>query len=47
MSQNFPVNGFKWRSNTLNFYEDFKQNYDKNSDREYILEIDVDYPEQL
>ena len=47
VSQNFPVNGFKWRNDTLNFYEDFKQNYDENSDREYILEIDVDYPEQL
>lgn len=47
MSQNFPVNGFKWRNDTLNFYEDFKQNYDENTDQEYILEIDVDYPEQL
>ena len=46
-SRKLPVNGFKWRNDTLDFYEDFKQNYDENSDQGYTLEIDVDYPKQL
>ena len=35
------------RKNTIHFYEDFRQMYDADSDIEYILEVDVKYPQQL
>ena len=40
MSQNLPVNGFKWvENNEIN--EEFIKNYDENNDKGYILEVDV------
>ena len=41
MSQKFPVDGFKWKKNMLKFNEDFIKNYDKDSDKGYIFEVDV------
>ena len=35
------------RKNTIHFYEDFLQMNDADSDIEYILEVDVKYPQQL
>ena len=29
----------------LKFNEDFIKNYDEDSDKRYILEVDVEYPE--
>ena len=29
------------------FTEDFIKNYDENSDEEYFLEVDVEYPKKL
>ena len=29
------------------FNEVFRKNYDENSDKEYILEVDVKYPEKI
>ena len=47
MSQNFPVNGFKWVKNLSRIKEHFMKNYDGNSDKEYLLEVDVEYPKNL
>ena len=47
MSQNFPVNGSKWLKNLSTIKERFMKNYDGNSDKEYLLEVDVEYPKNL
>ena len=39
MSEPLPVNGFDW--------VDFIWNYNKDSDKGYILEVDVEYPKIL
>ena len=46
MSQKLPVDGFKWKK-TLKFDEEFIKNYDEDSDKGYILEVDVEYPKNL
>ena len=46
-SQKLPVNGFKWKKNMLKFNEDFIKNYDENSDKGYILEVDAEYPKNI
>ena len=33
--------------NILNFNEDFIKNYDEDSDKGYIIEVDVEYPKNL
>ena len=35
------------RKNKFHFYEDLIQIYDEDNDVEYILEVDVKYPQQL
>lgn len=47
MSQIFPVYGFKWRNHKFNFYEEISQIYDKNSENEYMLELDIEYTKEL
>ena len=47
MSQKLPVNGFKQVKKLLKFNEDFIKNYDKNSNKGYTLEVDVEYPKNL
>ena len=47
MSQNLPVNGFKWVKNLSKFNEIFIGNYDENSDKGYFLKVDVDHPKKL
>ena len=47
MSQKLPVDGFKWKKNMLKFNDDFIKNYDEDSDKGYILEVDVEYPKHL
>ena len=49
MSENLPENGFKWvkQEELSNFNEDFIKNYDKNSDKEYFPEVNIDYPKEL
>ena len=47
MSQKLPVNGFKWVKNTSKIDEEFIKNYDEDSDKGYILEVDVKYPRKL
>ena len=47
MSQKLPVNGFKWIKNVTEINEKFIKNYDEDSDKEYIFEVDVEYPKRL
>ena len=47
MSQELPVNNFEWIKNTSQFNEEFIKNYKGESDKEYFLEVDVQYLEQL
>ena len=47
MSQKLPVSDFKWKKNILKFNEEFIKNYDEDSDKGYIIEVDVKYPKTL
>ena len=49
MSQKLPADGFKWveEDDLSKFNESFIKNYDENSDKGYILEVDVEYPKKL
>ena len=46
MSQKLPVSGFKWKKKSK-FAKEFIKNYDEDSDKRYILEVDVKYPKKL
>ena len=47
MSQKLPVNGFKWKKSVSKFDENVIKNYDEDSKKGYILEIDVYYTRDL
>ena len=47
MSQKLPVNIFVWIKDTSQFNEDFITNYNEESDKGYLLEVDIQYPKQL
>ena len=47
MSQKLPVNGFKWINDVSEIDEELIRNYDENSDKGHILEVDVKYPKKL
>ena len=47
MSQKLPANGFKWVKNVFKIDEDFIENYDEDSVKGYILEVNVEYPKNL
>ena len=47
MSQKLPVEVFKWVKNLSKFNQSFIKNYDENSDKGYILEVDVEYPKKI
>ena len=47
MSENLPVDGFKWVKDLSQFNEVFTKNYDKNSNKGYFLEVDAEYPKKL
>ena len=49
MPQKLPVEGFKWveEDDLSKFNESFIKNYDENSDKGYIFEVDVEYPKNL
>ena len=47
MSQKLPKNNFKWAEDTSRINEEFIKNYNENSYKGYILEVDVKYPKEL
>ena len=47
MAQKLPVSGFKYEKNMSKFTKEFIKNYDEDSDKGYILEVDVKYPKKL
>ena len=46
MLKKLPVNNFEWIEDTSQFDEDFIKNYNEESDKGYILEVDVQHPEK-
>ena len=47
MSQKLHINGFEWVEELSEFDERFIKNYDENSNKRYILEVDVEYPKNI
>ena len=47
MFQKFPVNGFKWVKKLSKFDEDFIKDYNENSNKGYILEVNCEYLKNL
>ena len=47
MSQKLPENNFKWVEDTSRINEEFIKNYNENSNKGYILEVDVKYPKKF
>ena len=47
MSRKLSVNGFKWINDLSKFNENFIKTYNENSDAEYFLEVDIEYPKRL
>ena len=47
MTEKLPVRGFRWMDDISKIDEDFVKDYDKNDNRGYILDVDVDYPNKL
>ena len=47
VSQKLSVNGFKRENDLSRFNEDLIKNYNKNSDKGYFLEVDVEYPNKI
>ena len=47
MSQKLPVNNFKWIEDVSKFNKDFIKSYYDESEEEYLLEVDVQYRENL
>ena len=46
LSQKLPLSGVKWKIKSK-FTEEFIKNYDEDSDKGYILKVDVEYPKEL
>ena len=46
MSQRLPVNNFDWIKDTSKSNEDFIKSFNGESDEEYFLEVDIQYPEK-
>ena len=47
MTEKLPVRGFKWVNDISKIDEDFVKDYNKNDNKDYILDVDVDYPNKL
>ena len=47
MFQKLPVNGFKWINDVTEIDEKLVKDYDEDSDKGYILEVDVKYPRKV
>ena len=47
MTEKLPVRGFRWMDDISKIDEDFAKVYNKNDNKGYILDVDVDYPNKL
>ena len=47
MCKTLPVGDFKWLDDLSIFTEDLIENYDENSDKGYIFEVNLKYPKNL
>ena len=47
MFKKLPLNNFKWVEDTSKINEEFIKNYNENSCKGYILEVNVKYPRKL
>ena len=47
ISQKHAVTGFKWVEDLSQFNEHFIKNYEENSNKGYVLEVDIEYPKKL
>ena len=47
MTEKLPVRGYRWMTDISRMDEDFVRSYDENDIKGYILEVDVDYPNEL
>ena len=47
MSQNLPVNVFKWVEEISAFNEDFIKSFIDKKDERYFVQEDIQYPENL
>ena len=47
MSQYLPVGGFKWEEDLSQFTEDMIKNLKDEQDEGFLLEVDLEYPEEL
>ena len=47
MTGKLPVRGFRWMDDISKIDEDFVKVYNKNDNKGYILDVDVDYPNKL
>ena len=43
MPQKLPVGGFRWEEDLSQFNKDFIRNHDENSNKWYILKVEVEY----
>ena len=46
-TEKLPVKGFRWMEDISKIDEDFVKVYNKNDNKGYILDVDVDYPSKL
>ena len=47
MSKKLPIKGFKWLDNIERIDEEFIKEYNEINDKGYVIEADVDYPQEL
>ena len=47
MTEKLPVRGFKWMDDISKIDGDFVKDYNKNDNKGYILDVDIDYPNKL
>ena len=47
MTEKLPVKGFRWMEDISKIDEDFVKVYNKNDNKGYIFDVDVDYPSKL
>ena len=47
MSKKLPIKGFKWLDGIVRIDEEFIKEYNEINDKGYVIEADVDYPQEL